>query len=200
MVDKNCLNCGTIVSESDKFCGRCGKNIDIEDPIFTLNIEYLGGHIEHNTKKGVGGTLELHESKLTFISNNFQFQIPLEKIARGEIGIKSVEDINHQAQMSAAAFFAGYGPMSTFKRSINVLSIPYFDEAGIKQQPLFKVNNEKKTNELLSRLKSILIEKNTPEVTNKITSNEDPLTILKQRFAKGEISKEEFMEMKELLE
>ncbi len=40
------------------------------------------------------------------------------------------------------------------------------------------------------------IDKNTQDVSN----NDDPLRILKVRYAKGEITKEEFKEMKETLE
>ena len=38
------------------------------------------------------------------------------------------------------------------------------------------------------------------EEENKISGEEDPIKALKLRFAKGEITKEEFLEMKNLLE
>jgi hypothetical protein len=87
------------------------------------------------------------------------------------------------------------------------LLIPYVDENGIVQQPVFGVSSyggkdirksAKKLYEQLvevkKRLSQVAIEKVRTDKDN------DPITVLKLRFAKGEITKEEYENMRKIIE
>lgn len=88
------------------------------------------------------------------------------------------------------------------------LVIPYFDENGIKQSPVFGASSRKgdAIKLLTSRIYKLVVEniKTYSDEENILEDNKidtsDPLVILKVRFAKGEISKAEFEEMRRLLE
>ncbi len=57
------------------------------------------------------------------------------------------------------------------------------------------------SNQEISSVNNSFQQNNAKSISQSVeTSNEDPLTILKMRFVKGEISKEDFEEMKEMLE
>jgi len=53
---------------------------------------------------------------------------------------------------------------------------------------------------LKNKEKSLLVLKKIPADLSSKKSDEDPLRLLKVRFAKGEITKDEYEEMKSLLE
>jgi hypothetical protein len=88
------------------------------------------------------------------------------------------------------------------------LSIPYVDENGIVQQPVFGVSSYK-GKEIRIRAEKLyeqLVEEKQASshvVNKKIQTDDDkddPITVLKLRFAKGEITKEEYEEMRKTIE
>ena len=84
--------------------------------------------------------------------------------------------------------------------------IPYVDENGIPQEPRFGVSSfgGKKIRELSSKLYELVVQtKKTGQKSQGISQRNmgpqyegDPLNILKIRYAKGEISKDEYEQMK----
>ncbi len=92
--------------------------------------------------------------------------------------------------------------------------VPYLDENGISQEPRFGVSSfgGKAIRELASKLyEQIVKETNTKSnqvppsnmnlksVTGSVPITDDPISVLKLRFAKGEISKEEYEDMRKTL-
>jgi hypothetical protein len=88
------------------------------------------------------------------------------------------------------------------------LSIPYVDENGIVQQPVFGVSSYKGKEIRIwaEKLYEQLVEEKQASshvVNEKIQTDDDkddPITVLKLRFAKGEITKEEYEEMRKTIE
>jgi hypothetical protein len=86
------------------------------------------------------------------------------------------------------------------------------DENGITQEPKFGVSSfrGKAIREWSSKLYEQVVKARTNDVSQRVearTSNnespqtsDDPVKVLKIRFAKGEISKEEYVEMRKMIE
>jgi len=89
---------------------------------------------------------------------------------------------------------------------IHHIIVPYIDENGILQEPRFGASSigGKVIRELSAKLYELIVKakKDTfPSIKQKEnTKSEDPLQILKIRLVKGEITREEFEEMKKMLE
>jgi uncharacterized membrane protein len=90
--------------------------------------------------------------------------------------------------------------------------VPYIDENGIPQEPRFGVVSlsGRAIKEWAARLYGVVVEVKKQQKSSKPTeyasvkqeskSNEDPLHVLKLRLAKGEIAKEEYEELRKMLE
>ena len=193
--------------------------------------EYHGGHKAYPSggtfSKHEKGQLSLNEKSLVFVKHKkdeekrIDIIIPFSSIAIGGYGISEentsgilggggvgipVEDVN----VMVGGLF-GYEGMA------NRLSVPYIDEYGVLQRPIFGIPSfggkaiRKWSHELYRR---VLEEKrksssNIPDNTatkNSFSSAEtskskdDLIRILKLRLAKGEITKEEFIDLQRLIE
>ena len=88
------------------------------------------------------------------------------------------------------------------------LVVPYVDENGIIQQPVFGISSYKGKEIRIwaeELYKQLVEEKHrwSQVIDEKIQTdddNDDPIAILKLRFAKGEISKKEYEEMRKMIE
>jgi hypothetical protein len=88
------------------------------------------------------------------------------------------------------------------------LSVPYVDENGIIQQPVFGVSSYKgkEIRRWAEKLYEQLVEEKqtSSHVVNENIQTDgdkdDPFAFLKLRFAKGEISKKEYEEMRKMIE
>ncbi len=153
-------------------------------------VTYIGGH-SSSSEKHVGKIL-LTEKELIFEDNqsaNFVLKIPYQKIEK--LSVKTTTEINKLRTVLA-------GPMWSmgFPDTNKFVLIEYVDKVGMSQTPLFDSRNKTK-----DRIMKTLYEKikNIRKTEAPITQ-EDPLRVLKLRYAKGEITKEEYEEIKRLLE
>jgi uncharacterized membrane protein len=91
--------------------------------------------------------------------------------------------------------------------------VPYIDENGIPQEPRFGVVSlsGRAIKEWAAKLYEVVVEvKNQQKTSEEVTedsikhdtkvNNIDPIQVLKVRLAKGEITKEEFEELRKMLE
>jgi hypothetical protein len=190
---------------------------------------YYGGHKAHLAggfvHDSIGGELILTKKELVFITyktgwklskgvhskENWRMIIPLKDIL--------VEKWNIEEKSRRKTFSGGNIPLAFGISHMNGkieetgkthnIVIPYIDSNGIEQEPRFGVTSFrgkaiKKWAETFYNLVAEIHKnemeresKNNKEV--KIKDNE-PLKVLKMRLAKGEITKEEYQEMKSMLE
>ena len=88
------------------------------------------------------------------------------------------------------------------------LLIPYVDENGIVQQPVFGVSSYggKDIRKWAETLYEQLVEEKQQQSLRMLSENiqtdkdSDPIAVLKLRYAKGEITKEEYEEMRKTIE
>ena len=89
--------------------------------------------------------------------------------------------------------------------------VPYIDENGIPQEPRFGASSlgGKVIRELSAKLYELIVKSKKNNIqsasskqqtdTSK-TKEDDPMLVLKMRLAKGEITKEEYEDLKKILE
>jgi hypothetical protein len=85
------------------------------------------------------------------------------------------------------------------------VTVPYIDENKIIQAPRFRINfpiSSLKPEEWASRLYNAIVEarKNSIEQSSEILSLDEPLQVLKLRLAKGEITKEQYDDLRKVLD
>jgi hypothetical protein len=188
-----------------------------------LNAQYYGGHKVYLSGGYSGdfqyGRLILTEHYLIFGRGNkkpserWEIIIPLDSVIVERWGI---EEISREGFSSGAGDIGiGSGMIYGSGRAHHVL-VPYVDENGIPQAPRFGLSSYK--GEAIRKLaadlyQQVVIEKR--ESTKYLSKADkqplnqeamsspninDPLKILKLRFAKGEITKEQYEEMRKMLE
>jgi hypothetical protein len=126
-------------------------------------------------------------------------------IGGGGVGIP-VEDVNVMV-----------GGLFGYEGKANRLSVPYIDEYGLLQKPVFGISSfggkeiRKWSHELYKRVleekrktsssvPANSTSKNSLGYTDSGKSKDDLIRILKLRLAKGEITKEEFTDLQRLIE
>ena len=164
------------------------------------NILYFGGHKAYPEKKN--GKLIITPINLTFQetkgikldkSGEFKLDIPIEKIK--EISIKKTSEISRFTSIMAGPMWGvGMPVKKTF------VLVEYEDQYGMTQTPLFDFPvdfGSKQKGKVIRAVYDQMKHRKKPQEQQK---EEDPLKILKLRYVKGEISKEDFEEMKKTLE
>lgn len=182
--------------------------------------QYYGGHNAYLAGGTFGdaqnGVLTLTEKYLIFNKNamreskRWQIVIPLDKVIVGDWKID--EKIRRKSMAGGGigfGLFGGAGTIHDTGKSHDIV-VPYVDENGMDQAPRFGVSSI--TGNAIREWAKLIydalvkIQKEKPSETPKAdadetkTLDEDPLKVLKLRLVKGEITKEEFSELKELLE
>jgi hypothetical protein len=209
----------------DCFSNNYGRII-IEAPM----AEYHGGHKAYlgggAFDKFEYGRLILSEHYLIFTrghkdpTKRWEIVIPLDSVIIERWGI---EEESRRKGISGGAFSyegigIGSGMIHDSGKSHRIV-VPYMDENGIPQEPRFGVSSfrGKAIRELAVKLYQQVAseKKDTTKLSTKagnnltqqsdlqsvpITGSDDPLKILKIRYAKGEITKEQYEDMRKMLE
>ncbi|PJC51349.1 MAG: hypothetical protein CO032_00035 [Nitrosopumilales archaeon CG_4_9_14_0_2_um_filter_34_16] len=186
----------------------------------TPTAQYYGGHKAYLAGGTFGdaqnGILILTEKYLIFTKNamreskKWRIVIPLDKVILGDWKID--EKVRRKSMAGGGVgfgFFGGAGTIHDTGKSHDII-VPYVDENGIEQAPRFGVSSltGNAIREWAKLIYDVLVniqkqKKPEPEKIESVeTENkvEDPLKVLKLRLAKGEITKEEFEELKELID
>lgn len=116
------------------------------------------------------------------------------------------EDLSKGSSLTGNFAFGGGVIHETGQR--HRLLIPYVDENGIVQQPIFGVSSYggKDIRKWAETLYEQLVEEKQQQSSSDIKENiqtdkdSDPIAVLKLRYAKGEITKKEYEEMRKTLE
>jgi hypothetical protein len=203
----------------DCFTNNYGKII-LEKP----DAEYYGGHKAYLSggyfDKFQTGRLILSEHYLIFAREHknpekrWEIVIPLDSVIVERWGI---EEISRKQGVSGGAGDVGIGSGILYDSGkAHHIAIPYTDENGIPQLPRFGISSfrGKAIREWAVKLYQQVVNEKRESAkflseTDKQTINQepvsspnidDPLKVLKLRFAKGEITKEQYEEMRKMLE
>lgn len=222
-----CESCNTIQSRmfdfhSQKLCLNCFQTKYGRLVLLAPRAEYFGGHKAYLAggmfKQYQSGKMYLTENYLLFDSidktpsNKWEIMIPL-----GAVNLEgwNIEEVSRRKQISAGDIavtsnvgFIGGAVHDSGKA--HHLVVPYTDENGISQEPRFGVSSYggkairewalKLYENVVKRKKTVLNNSISKEQVREPMAPDDPLHILKLRFVKGEITKEEFEEMRKTIE
>lgn len=168
------------------------------------NIVYAGGHSahpeKHNGKLILTPThLIFQELSLSLLAENslgkFRLEIPIKLITN--ISVQSIEQISRLTSVLAGPLWSmGFPARHKF------LLVEYLDDVKLKHAPIFDFPGDfgdKKKGQIMQKLHSKMRDLRSQQ-TEKRPEVDEPLKILKIRFAKGEINKDEYLEMKKILE
>jgi hypothetical protein len=187
-----------------------------------LHAEYHGGHKKYlaggYVSKFQSGTLYLTSTHLVFekddknVAITWEIVIPLNSVI---INRWRIEEESRRKDIAGGGdllgntgFGLGSGMIHDSGKAHHIV-IPYLDENNIPQEPRFGVSSlgGKAIREWADKLYEVIVQaqKDLPASQNLIKSeirntDNEPLKILKLRFAKGEITKEDFEAMKRTLE
>ena len=214
-----CVMCGKNVYyfefESENLCFSCFEQKYGKVLLTANRAEYYGGHKVHLA----GGTFSEYESGKMYltevylifakgnkdVSKRWEIMIPLSSVMIEQWNVKGE---SRRKQITAGGLssnniaFGGGAIHETGQR--HRLAIPYIDENSIVQQPVFGVSSfggkdiriwAEKLYEQLVKVKQ-----RSPQNIQTDDDNDDPIAVLKLRFAKGEISKKEYEEMRKMIE
>lgn len=183
------------------------------------NGEYHGGHKLHLAGGKFGdhelGKLILTNDYFIFMKNQkdpnktWEIIIPLQAINvdHWHVSEESRRQNISMGGIEGDGLMGGVGTINESGKRHRIV-IPYVDENGILNSPVFGVSSMsgQAIKELATSLYGLIINLKKNSIKNVVSKEQsnnhpsDPITILKLRFAKGEINKQEFEEMKKILE
>jgi len=181
--------------------GLFGEN-ETEEKIKYKSVLYNGGSSQHFVKKGllsplgIGGDIFIKNDMIVFASYNkkTKIEMPLAKIDFSKIKISIGSRGSNQEAMAFAGAGMALGSVGAMMKDL-FIEIPFIDEQNKKQNPIFEFINKGSAENFQKWIYNRI-----PEESEKSkNSKENPLEILKIRYAKGEISKKEYEEMKKFL-
>jgi len=222
-----CQNCNnnvvTFESKTEMLCSLCFSKkygMQILHQRFT---EYYGGHKAYPAggyfTQYQAGELTLTDSHLIFVKKDrntvkrWDIIIPLKSIRVD--GWRIEEESRRQTIVGGGGGIVtgsgigggGGGGMIHQEGKAHHIVIPYVDENGIPQEPRFGISSfgGKAIREWSEKIYNqiVIVKKNNlpnSTVTKTPEPQQDPLIFLKLRLAKGEISKEEYEDLKKTLE
>jgi hypothetical protein len=212
-------NGSSFIFSNQQLCPACFNEEYGNTVLHVRSGEYYGGHKYHLA----GGKIDDHEVGELILTNGFIIFLKHSKdpISNWEIIIPLSAvlldswDIRQESRRTRfAAFGAGSDDLTLMSGFLQEsgkrhrLVIPYVDDKGISHTPVFGISSMsgKAIREWASQLYKMVVEHkqkfNEPLKDNQTYTEliNDPVTILKIRFAKGEINKNDYEEMKKTLE
>ena len=169
------------------------------DPNKFKNVFYKGGDMRFLAKTGilsplgVMGRLIIQKDLLAFNTNKFAIKMPFKKIDFAKVEHKISLRGSEQEAIAYAGAGMPWGSLGAMAKDLFV-KIPFVDENGKKEEPVFEFTNKGEA----GRFQKWLYEK-VPK-SEESDNSENPLKTLKLRYAKGEITKKEFEDMKKTLD
>ncbi len=172
------------------------KEHNSENPSFKCGtVYYKGGDLRHVADKGIlssvgtGGNIIGYSDKMVFSSKKFEINIPAKKIDFSKVKSRIGSRGSEQEAMAFAGAGMSFGSLGAMGKDV-FIKIPFIDENGRRQEPEFEVVNSKAA-EMIQKW----IYEKMPRQREK-QKDEKHIRILKERYARGEITKEEFKKMK----
>lgn len=185
------------------------------------NAEYHGGHKAYLAggyfSKAQLGILYLTDNYFIFSkgdndpSKRWEITIPLRSINIEKWGIEEEsrrKSITGSGVALTDGVAIGGGAIHDSGKAHHIV-VPYLDENNIPQEPRFGASSigGKVIRELSAKLYELIVKSkkgeqktNESEMEMSKTKEDDPILVLKMRLAKGEITKEEFEELRKMLE
>ena len=219
-----CHMCGKNVPslefESESLCFKCFELKYGKVLLIAERGEYYGGHKVHLAGGTFGdyesGKMFLTEEHFIFAKGNkeifkrWEIIIPLNSVlieqwnVRGESRRKQIAG----GGVSPVDNIAIGGGVIHETGQRHRLLIPYVDENGIVQQPVFGVSSYKGKDirKWAETLYQQLVEEKQQQLSSDVNKSiqtdkdSDPISVLKLRYAKGEITKKEYEEMRKTIE
>jgi hypothetical protein len=145
-------------SDGSWMCAPCFKKLKVKEmekelekrgrEILKGRAGYWGGHLLHPPNSlGDAGNFILTEKYFIFgktsREHSGKIEIPLNKIIFKKISYVTQEDLAYKQRTTALAYFAGYGPITSYSRKFTCVVIPYKDERGVEQAPAFSFADQK---------------------------------------------------------
>lgn len=197
-----CPDCGKLFRGQNKMLrhverDHVGKKKHAKEIMLELDARYLGGYPSFTSQ--TNGLLSLYSrpvNKVIFESDNFMFEIPICMINR----VKVVEGKEFDA-MRALLF--GIVAAAVWQKTNKIFFIEFLDEHKDKQTVIFDQSDS--MDKFAEELKGIMLTDREVKGNYKLAQNplprdrENPLDIIKIRYARGEITKEQYEEMKRTL-
>lgn len=167
---------------------------------------YLAGGMFNDFQ---GGNLTLTQNYLMFVCRKFRIEIPLKSII---IEDWKVDEKTRRKTVSggglAFGLFGGYGTIKESGKGHDIV-VPYIDENGIAQAPRFGVASlsgnaiREWAQAIYQQLVNVSKEnkaQKTDSSEERHSESDEPLKLLKMRLAKGEITKEEFEDLRKIID
>lgn len=210
--------------KSSSICNSCFEEKYGPTRLRITNAQYYGGHKAYLAggyfSKFQIGTIYLTDNYLIFSkgdkesSQRWEIIIPLSSVVIEKWGIEEEsrrkDIVGGATALGDSGVAIGGGTMHDSGKAHHVV-VPYIDENGIPQEPRFGASSigGKVIRELSAKLYELIVKsnKNSLQTANNKqqsftskTKDDVPLQVLKMRLVKGEITKEDFEELKKMLE
>jgi len=144
-------------SDGSWICAPCFKKLKAKEmekelekrgrEILKGRAGYWGGNLLHPPNSlGDAGNFTLTEKQFIFEKigrDSWKLEIPISKIILKKISYATQEDLAYKQRTTALAYFAGYGPITSYSRKFTCIVIPYKDERGVEQAPAFSFTDQK---------------------------------------------------------
>jgi hypothetical protein len=203
-----CPECGKLFKGESKMLmhiekDHVSKKKHSKELTIELVARYLGGHTSFPYQRD--GILSLYAypvNKVVFESDDFNFEIPTSSITGTRVVVgKEIDSMKVLLGVVITPLaFATQG----LRKENKVFYIEFKDEAKTKQTVVF--DHSDSIDEFVDKLAELVKEnkvtntKSIPKPEQPIVHKaEDPLHIIKIRYAKGEITKEQYEDMKRTL-